>query len=254
MTSSLRVRTAAGVAGLLATGLLVPSATATPTTPAPRVAQSVSLVTFNLDKNLGPRRWQHDWDRFKTKADIVFFQEASKIRVSTLATSPTWRVLQATGRYSSEVALAVRSKSVPTVVDFHVKYVLPHQSCGSHHGVGSRYLAFAHVVLADGRRLTVASTHLPPARCFGSPYSTMMKRVRTWARNHQRHLALGADWNKRVTGDPGSFVQKTALRPRGVGIDGFQISERIPAGSARRIGVDSDYRSDHIPVQVGITR
>jgi hypothetical protein len=73
-----------------------------------QAARTVRLVTFNVDKNLDSGH-SHDWDLFKKKADVVFFQETTRLRVRTLAGGGTWVVRQgASGSKRSEVALAVR--------------------------------------------------------------------------------------------------------------------------------------------------
>lgn len=215
---------------------------------------TVRLVTFNIYKDLDHPKWRADWNRFARQADIVFLQETTNVRVRTLVHSRTWRVQQATGQYSSEVTIAFRRSVVRGISGFHVVRMLTHRSCRAGLVVGSRYLATAHLVLTDGRTLTVAATHLPPGSCTNDTYERMAANVRAWAKEHQSQLVLGADWNQQINNDPGNISQATSLRPHGIGIDGFQINKRIVVTRTRLLGSDSDYFSDHVPVQVTIRR
>jgi endonuclease/exonuclease/phosphatase family metal-dependent hydrolase len=238
------------VAALVAAAACVAPA---PSATAARDRPTIRLVTFNIYKDLDRAEWQADWNRLKTSADIVFLQETPNVRVRSLADRRTWKVFQARAQYPGEVALAVRGSAVRTVARFHVVRMLTHRSCRPGLVVGSRYLATARVVLRDGRALTIAATHLPPGNCSG-PYRTMIAHVRSWAKAHQSHLVLGADWNRAITRDPGDIAGSTNLRPHGVGIDGFQINRRIPVTRTRILGSDAEYHSDHVPVQVTIRR
>jgi endonuclease/exonuclease/phosphatase family metal-dependent hydrolase len=222
------------------------SASATPHT--------VRLVTFNVLKDLGHAKWQADWNRLAGQADIVFLQEAVNVRVRTLANRRAWEVRQATGRYADDVALAFRASVVRSISNFHVVRMLTHRSCRPDLVVGTRYLATAHVVLDDGRALTIAVTHLPPGSCTNDTYQRMMSHVHAWAQAHQSQLALGADWNQQVKNDPGNISRDTRLRPHGIGIDGFQVNMSLAVTGTRALGTDADYYSDHVPVQVTIRR
>jgi endonuclease/exonuclease/phosphatase (EEP) superfamily protein YafD len=216
--------------------------------------RAVRLVTFNVFKDLDHAKWQADWNRLAKRADIVFLQEAVNVRVRTLANRRAWKVRQATGQYSDDVALAFRTSVVRTISKFHVVRMLTHRSCRPDLVVGSRYLATARVVLTDGRALTVAVTHLPPGSCTNDTYQRMMSHVHSWARAHQGQLVLGADWNQQVKNDPGNISRNTRLRPHGVGIDGFQIKMSLTVTGSQALGTDADYHSDHVPVQVTIRR
>lgn len=225
----------------------IPASAAT----APR---TVRLVAFNIYKSLDHAKWQTDWNRIAKQADIAFLEETPNVRVRTLVNKRTWTVRQATGQYRSEVTLVFRRSVARKVSNVHVVRMLTHRSCRSDLVVGSRYLATAHVVLTNARALTVAVTHLPPGSCTNDTYERMAAHVRTWATAHQRRLVLGADWNQQLKNDPGGISKATDLRAHGVGIDGFQINKRITVTRTRLLGSDSDYFSDHVPVQVTIRR
>jgi endonuclease/exonuclease/phosphatase family metal-dependent hydrolase len=234
-----------------ATALVVAPATASARSTTP---QTVRLVTFNVFKDLDHAEWQADWNRLARRADIVFLQETANVRVRALADARSWEVRQAKGRYAGEVTLAFRASAVGTVSHFHVVRMLSERSCRPGLVVGSRYLATARVVLNDGRRLTVAVTHLPPGSCTNDTYQRMISHVRAWAKAHQNQLVLGADWNQQIKNDPGDISRNTRLRPHGVGIDGFQINTSFAVTGSRAVGTGAGYYSDHVPVHVTVRR
>jgi endonuclease/exonuclease/phosphatase family metal-dependent hydrolase len=117
-------------------------------------------------------------------------------------------------------------------------------------GIGPRYLVSAVLVLHDGSRLRVTSTHLPHAGCADAVYDAMVSHVQRWVRHHPQQLVIGADWNRPIATDPGDFRSRTRLRPHGVGIDGFQVDRRVRTRGTRALGTDGDWLSDHEPVRV----
>jgi endonuclease/exonuclease/phosphatase family metal-dependent hydrolase len=208
------------------------------------------VVTFNVFQDLGAREHRRDWKSLRKRADVVLLQETAGFRVSDMVRSPRWKVFQADVD-RGESAVVVRRAAVRSAGRPLVRRLLPAQDCAGA-GIGPRFLVSAQLILRNGARLRVASTHLPHAGCSGAVYHRMTRHLRAWVRHHRERLVIGADWNRRVRSDPGELAEKTRLRPHGIGIDGFQVDQRLHVGGAGRLGRDGDWASDHEPVRVTI--
>lgn len=220
--------------------------------PRPQSSQpSLRVVTFNVFQDLSPAQHRQDWEHLKSHADVVLLQETQGFRVSAMVTGPAWTVIQAEG-VRGESSVVVRRSAVRSVARSHVRWMLGLHECRGA-GIGARYLVSAVLVLRDGSRLRVASTHLPHAGCADAVYDEMVRHVQKWVQGHPQRLLIGADWNREVASDPGDFRAKTRLRPHGVGIDGFQVDRRLSTRGIRRLGSDEDWVSDHEPVRVAVS-
>src|SRR3954447_16495945 len=242
-------------AALPAAAAAVPAATAdsaeTTALLDPAVARTgpvLRVVTFNVFQDLDAGRHRHDWKRLRTHADVVLLHETARFRVSDMVRSRGWKVFQAAGdRGESAVVVrraAVRSAGRPLVR----RMVSAHDCAGA--AIGPRFLVSARLVLRNGSHLRVASTHLPHAGCSDAGSHRITPHLRSWVLTPRLRLVIGADWNRRVRSDPGGLGASTRLRPRGVGIDGFQVDRRIRLRGTARLGHDADWDSDHEPVRV----
>jgi endonuclease/exonuclease/phosphatase family metal-dependent hydrolase len=211
---------------------------------------TLRVVTFNVFQDLGLDEHRSDWEALKRRADVVLLQETAGFRVSDMVTGNRWQVFQGQG-LRGESAVVVRRSAVRSTGRLHVRHVLAPQDC-NRAGIGPRYLVSAVLVLRDGSRLWVTSTHLPHAGCSDAVYDEMVSRVQTWVGHHHQHLVIGADWNRDVESDPGDFRSRTRLRPHGVGIDGFQVDRRLGTKGTRALGSEDDWLSDHEPVRITI--
>jgi endonuclease/exonuclease/phosphatase family metal-dependent hydrolase len=225
------------------------SAAATAATTA-RARPPLRVVTFNVFQDLDTAQHRHDWRALRRHADVVLLQETAGFRVSDVVGTRRWKVFQAAGD-RGESAVVVRRSAVRSATRRQVKHVLSAQDCAGA-GIGPRFLVSVRLVLHDGTRLRVASTHLPHAGCSDVVYARMIRHLRAWVRHHPPRLVIGADWNRRVRSDPGRLGATTRLRPRGVGIDGFQVDQRLRVVRTSRLGHGADWASDHEPVRVTI--
>jgi endonuclease/exonuclease/phosphatase family metal-dependent hydrolase len=253
----MRQRRLAGALCLAAALVATTPASTAPASAAPAGAASatagpprVRVVTFNVFQDLDAAQHRRDWVSLRTHADVVLLQETAGFRVSDMVRSRRWKVFQAAGD-RGESAVVVRRSAVRSAGRLLVRHVLSAQDCAGA-GIGPRFLVSARLVLRGGAHLRVASTHLPHAGCSDAVYHRMTRHLRSWVRHHRQPLVIGADWNRRVRSDPGRLGATTRLRPRGVGIDGFQVDGRLRVRRTARLGHDADWASDHEPVRVVI--
>jgi len=211
------------------------------------------VVTLNVFQDLDAAQHRHDWKRLRSRADVVLLQETAGFRSADMVRSRRWKVFQAAGD-RGESAVVVRRAAVRSAGGLQVRRMVSGHDCAGA-AIGPRFVVSARLVLDDGSHLRVASTHLPHAGCSDAVYHRMTRHLRTWVRHHRQPLVLGADWNRRVRSDPGGLGASTRLRPRGVGIDGFQVDRRLRVRSTTRLGHDAGWAtSDHEPVRVTLRR
>jgi endonuclease/exonuclease/phosphatase family metal-dependent hydrolase len=210
--------------------------------------KTLTVVTANLDFAIGPNAVKEDLERLTENADVLCFQEAKNVSVDHLITDPKWQVYQeldtdakaGSGLAWRKPAISGRGRK---------------QSVGTEpRGLAllTRYITSATLNI-DGKRLVVASVHLPPKRFWGI-YPFMVAALYTFVKNQRHPVLIGGDWNKLVNraDDLEKFAKRVGGKFHGVGIDGFLLVDK---GKWKFISVheQSPTHSDHRPVTIKIS-
>jgi len=179
---------------------------------------TVRFLTYNVNFNTSAANVGKDLDLLAPKADILMFQEAKNVKITSMLDANVWSVYQVTnsvpGKQGS--ALAVRNTVKAAVLNWGLQFGV------DNHGeqMNDRYILWADLRLTNGQVLRVLSLHFPPAR-FEYLQPLMAANLVDFVNGSPYPVVAGADWNFPVNNDKWGIQNKTGLKPKGDGIDGF---------------------------------
>jgi len=206
----------------------------------------VRFLTLNVDFNNTAVEVQADVEAVSDRADIMMFQEAKEVTIDNFLDTG-WTVYQVTnlGDARRGSALAMRNTMVSQILATGLRFGV--DSNGE--DMLDRYIAWADVLLTNGRTLRIMSLHMPPQRlAYLQP--PMASNFCTFANESPYPVCAGGDWNFTVENDPHNIQAATTLVPRGVGIDGFFRKSGIIKFVSVSELTGLNVNSDHDPVQM----
>lgn len=214
----------------------------------------VRVVTANIDFGLSKKKVKEDWKSYSKHADVVLMQEAKRFDLRKVIGDSDWIIRQNTSSSAKAgSAIAVRRSIAREVSPLWLVKGVDASRCrkvGSASGIQARYIARVNIKLKGGRKLKVASAHLPPKRCWGRVYDTMAQSIKKMIRNTPGHFIIGADWNKNLSNNPNGIASQTRMKIRAVGnrIDGFLVTKKTKAAKAKALKQTN--AKGHRPIQV----
>lgn len=207
----------------------------------------VRFLTLNVDFNNTVSEVQADVQAVATRADIMMFQEAKDVTIDNFLDDATWTVYQVVdnGDARRGSALTIRKSILSQFLASGLRFGV--DSNGE--DMLDRYIAWADIVLTNGRTLRIMSLHMPPQR-IAYLQEPMAENFITFANATPYPICAGGDWNYTVTNDPYGIEGATGLVARGVGIDGFYRTSGIIKFESIDELTGLNVNSDHDPVQI----